>query len=308
MLTLVFPGQGSQYIGMGKDFFDNFSVSKQVFEEVDESLGFSLSKIMWEGTLEELTLTENAQPAIMTTSIAILKAIEKEGFDVKKSTFVAGHSLGEYTALCASGAIKLSDTANLLKMRGLFMQKSVPVGTGAMAAILGLDLENTKSLISEVNNLGVCEIANDNEPNQVVISGDKIAIEHACKVAKSFGAKRALLLPVSAPFHCSLMTPARNKMVDFLSEVVINTPFVPLISNVIAKPIKDIKEIRENLIKQITGRVRWRESILFMSNYGINKAYEIGPGKVLSNLVKRIDGKIDTISISKAEDLIKLKD
>ena len=188
------------------------------------------------------------------------------------------------------------------------MQKSVPVGTGAMAAILGLDLENTKSLISEVNNLGICEIANDNEPNQVVISGDKIAIEHACKVAKSFGAKRALLLPVSAPFHCSLMKPARNKMVDFLSEVVINTPFVPLISNVIAKPIKDIKEIRENLIKQITGRVRWRESILFMSNYGINKAYEIGPGKVLSNLVKRIDGKIDTISISKAEDLIKLKD
>ena len=306
MLSLVFPGQGSQYIGMGKDFSNNFPIANEVYSEVDDVLGFSLSKLIFNGQIEDLTLTKNAQPAIMATSIAILKTLEKEGFEIKKSKFVAGHSLGEYTALCASGAISLADTAHILKMRGIFMQEAVSVGVGAMAAILGLNLDNVETLVAEIKDNGICEIANDNEPNQVVLSGHKTAIEKACVKAKSLGAKRAVLLPVSAPFHCSLMAPAQENMINLISGLNIEKPNVPLISNVTSIPTQDIEEIRKNLINQITGRVRWRESILFMKKSGIQIIYEIGPGRVLCNLIKRIVDDIEQENISKIEDLFKL--
>ena len=306
MLSLVFPGQGSQYIGMGKDFSNNFPIANEVYREVDDVLGFSLSKLIFNGQIEDLTLTKNAQPAIMATSIAILKTLEKEGFKIKKSKFVAGHSLGEYTALCASGAISLADTAHILKMRGIFMQEAVSVGVGAMAAILGLNLDNVETLVAEIKDNEICEIANDNEPNQVVLSGHKIAIEKACVKAKSFGAKRAILLPVSAPFHCSLMSTAKKNMINLISELNIKKPTVPLISNITSIPTQKIEEIRKNLINQITGRVRWRESISFMENSGIQKVYEIGPGRVLCNLIRRISDKVEQENISKVEDLFKL--
>ena len=306
MLSLVFPGQGSQYIGMGKDFSHNFPIAKEVYNEVDDVLGFSLSKLIFNGQIEDLTLTKNAQPAIMATSIAILKTLEKEGFKIKKSKFVAGHSLGEYTALCASGAISLADTAHILKMRGIFMQEAVSVGVGAMAAILGLNLDNVETLVAEIKDNEICEIANDNEPNQVVLSGHRTAIEKACVKAKSLGAKRAILLPVSAPFHCSLMAPAQENMINLISGLNIEKPNVPLISNVTSIPTQDIEEIRKNLINQITGRVRWRESILFMKKSGIQIIYEIGPGRVLCNLIKRIVDDVEQENISKIEDLFKL--
>ena len=308
MLSLVFPGQGSQYIGMGKDFSNNFPVANKVYQEVDEVLGFSLSKLIFDGKIEDLTLTKNAQPAIMATSIAILKTLESEGFNIIKTLFVAGHSLGEYTALCATGAISLGDTANLLKMRGIFMQESVPVGVGAMAAILGLDLNKVKLLINDIKSEEVCEIANDNEPNQVVLSGNRSTIEKVCKNAKSLGAKRAILLPVSAPFHCSLMVPAQNNMVDLISEVSLIKPIVPVISNISANPTQNPEEIRGNLIKQITGRVRWRESILYMKKFGVKSTYEIGPGRVLCNLIKRTVNEIEQTNISTIEDLDKCKE
>ena len=306
MLSLVFPGQGSQYIGMGKDFSHNFPIANEVYREVDDVLGFSLSKLIFNGQIEDLTLTKNAQPAIMATSIAILKTLEKEGFKIKKSKFVAGHSLGEYTALCASGAISLADTAHILKMRGIFMQEAVSVGVGAMAAILGLNLDNVETLVAEIKDNEICEIANDNEPNQVVLSGHRTAIEKACVKAKSLGAKRAVLLPVSAPFHCSLMAPAQENMINLISDLNIEKPNVPLISNVTSIPTQDIEEIRKNLINQITGRVRWRESILFMKKSGIQIIYEIGPGRVLCNLIKRIVDDVEQENISKVEDLFKL--
>ena len=306
MLSLVFPGQGSQYIGMGKDFSHNFPIANEVYREVDDVLGFSLSKLIFNGQIEDLTLTKNAQPAIMATSIAILKTLEKEGFKIKKSKFVAGHSLGEYTALCASGAISLADTAHILKMRGIFMQEAVSVGVGAMAAILGLNLDNVETLVAEIKDNEICEIANDNEPNQVVLSGHRTAIEKACVKAKSLGAKRAVLLPVSAPFHCSLMAPAQENMINLISGLNIEKPNVPLISNVTSIPTQDIEEIRKNLINQITGRVRWRESILFMKKSGIQIIYEIGPGRVLCNLIKRIVDDVEQENISKVEDLFKL--
>ena len=306
MLSLVFPGQGSQYIGMGKDFSHHFPIANEVYSEVDDVLGFSLSKLIFNGQIEELTLTKNAQPAIMATSIAILKTLEKEGFNIKNSRFVAGHSLGEYTALCASGAISLADTAHILKMRGIFMQEAVSVGVGAMAAILGLNLDNVETLVAEIKDNEICEIANDNEPNQVVLSGHRTAIEKACVKAKSLGAKRAVLLPVSAPFHCSLMAPAQENMINLISGLNIEKPNVPLISNVTSIPTQDIEEIRKNLINQITGRVRWRESILFMKKSGIQIIYEIGPGRVLCNLIKRIVDDVEQENISKVEDLFKL--
>ncbi len=307
MFSLVFPGQGSQYIGMGKDFSNNFPVANSVYQEVDEVLNFSLSKLIFDGKIEDLTLTKNAQPAIMATSIAILKTLESEGFKIKNTLFVAGHSLGEYTALCAAGAMSLGDTANLLKMRGIFMQESVPVGVGAMAAILGLDLNKVKTLINDISNDEICEIANDNEPNQVVLSGYRSTIEKVCNNAKSLGAKRAILLPVSAPFHCSLMLPAQKNMIDLISEVSLKKPIVPVISNISAIPTQNPEEIRENLIQQITGRVRWRESILYMSKFGVKKTYEIGPGKVLCNLIRRIANEIEQTNISTIEDLDKLR-
>ena len=306
MISLVFPGQGSQYIGMGKDFSNNFPIANEVYNEVDEVLGFSLSELIFNGKIEELTLTKNAQPAIMATSIAILRTLEKEGFSLKKSTFVAGHSLGEYTALCASGAISLADTAHILKMRGIFMQDAVSVGVGAMAAILGLNLDKVETLVAEIKGNEICEIANDNEPNQVVLSGHRTAIEKACDKAKLLGAKRAILLPVSAPFHCSLMSVAQKNMINLISELNIQKPVVPLISNITSTSTQKVEEIRLNLINQITGRVRWRESILFMKKTGIQKIYEIGPGRVLCNLIRRIVDTIEQHNISKVEDLVKL--
>ena len=308
MLSLVFPGQGSQYIGMGKDFSHNFPIANEVYREVDDVLGFSLSKLIFNGQIEDLTLTKNAQPAIMATSIAILKTLEKEGFKIKKSKFVAGHSLGEYTALCASGAISLADTAHILKMRGIFMQEAVSVGVGAMAAILGLNLDNVETLVAEIKDNQICEIANDNEPNQVVISGHRTAIEKACVKAKSLGAKRAILLPVSAPFHCSLMAPAQENMINLISGLNIEKPIIPLISNVTSIPTQDIEEIRKNLINQITGRVRWRESIILMSNLGVVNFIEIGPGKVLSGMVKRTLKKANCFSINSIADIQNLED
>ena len=306
MLSLVFPGQGSQYIGMGKDFSHNFPIANEVYRELDDVLGFSLSKLIFNGQIEDLTLTKNAQPAIMATSIAILKTLEKEGFKIKKSKFVAGHSLGEYTALCASGAISLADTAHILKMRGIFMQEAVSVGVGAMAAILGLNLDNVETLVAEIKGNEICEIANDNEPNQVVLSGHRTAIEKACVKAKSLGAKRAILLPVSAPFHCSLMATAQKNMISLISELKIEKPTTPIIQNITSMPTQEIEEIRENLINQITGRVRWRESILFMKKSGIQIIYEVGPGRVLCNLIKRIVDDVEQENISKVEDLFKL--
>ena len=306
MISLVFPGQGSQYIGMGKDFSNNFPIAKEVYNEVDDILGFSLSKLIFNGQIEDLTLTKNAQPAIMATSIAILRTLEKEGFNIKKSKFVAGHSLGEYTALCASDAISLADTAHILKMRGIFMQEAVSVGVGAMAAILGLNLDKVESLVSEIKGNEICEIANDNEPNQVVLSGHRVAIEKACDKAKLLGAKKAVLLPVSAPFHCSLMATAQKNMINLISELNIEKPIVPLISNITSTPTQKVEEIRKNLINQITGRVRWRESILFLKKSGILKVYEIGPGRVLCNLIRRIVNITEQENISKVEDLVKL--
>ena len=306
MISLVFPGQGSQYIGMGKDFSNNFPVANEVYNEVDDVLGFSLSKLIFNGQIEDLTLTENAQPAIMATSIAIMKTLEKEGLNIKKSKFVAGHSLGEYTALCASGAISLADTAHILKMRGIFMQEAVSIGVGAMAAVLGLNLDKIESLLAEINDKEICEIANDNEPNQIVLSGHRTAIEKACVKAKSLGAKRAILLPVSAPFHCSLMAKAQKNMINLISELNIEKPIVPLISNITSMPTQKVEEIRKNLINQITGRVRWRESILYMKKSGIQKVYEIGPGRVLCNLIKRIVDSVEQENFSKVEDLVKL--
>ena len=269
MISLVFPGQGSQYIGMGKDFSNAFPIANDVYNEVDDVLGFSLSKLIFNGHIEDLTLTKNAQPAIMATSIAILRTMQKEGFNTKKTMFFAGHSLGEYTALCASGAIGLADTAHILKMRGIFMQEAVSGEEGAMAAILGLNLDKVESLVAEIKGNEICEIANDNEPNQLVLSGHRTAIEKACEKAKFLGAKRAILLPVSAPFHCSLMATAQKNMISLISELKIEKPTTPIISNITSMPTQEIEEIRENLINQITGRVRWRESILFMKKSGV---------------------------------------
>ena len=267
------------------------------------SIDITLKLLIFDGKIEDLTLTKNAQPAIMATSIAILKTLESEGFNIIKTLFVAGHSLGEYTALCATGAISLGDTANLLKMRGIFMQESVPVGVGAMAAILGLDLNKVKLLINDIKSDEICEIANDNEPNQVVLSGNRLTIEKVCKIAKTLGAKRAILLPVSAPFHCSLMVPAQKNMIDLISEISLKKPTVPVISNITAAPTQNPEEIRENLIKQITGRVRWRETIINIINAGNRKFIEIGPGKVLSGLIKRIDRNMEVIQVNNMLDL-----
>ncbi len=303
MIAFLFPGQGSQIIGMGKDIAKEFKLSKDVFDEVDDTLGFSLSDLIWEGDKETLTLTKNAQPAIMATSMAFLAALESEGIDPKKTLCLAGHSLGEYSALCAAGSLSLSDTARLLQKRAHFMQESVPVGSGAMAAIIGLKIAHVMKITEECSNDGACEVANDNDPNQVVISGEKIAIEKACEQAKSDGAKRAILLSVSAPFHCSLMKSAQEKMAEVLDDTSIEEPTTPIISNISAKAVNEPKEIRANLVKQITGTVRWRESVLEMQRLGVQRFLEIGPGKVLGNLVKRIIKGADQFSLGTAKEL-----
>jgi [acyl-carrier-protein] S-malonyltransferase len=307
--AFVFPGQGSQIVGMGKGLAEAFIPARRVFEEVDTALGERLSDIIWNGPAETLTLTENAQPALMAVSLAAMRVLEEEaGVDLKRdAAFVAGHSLGEYSALAASGALSIADAARLLRVRGRAMQKAVPVGAGAMAALIGLELGEVKVIAAEVASVGVCAAANDNGGGQVVLSGEKLAVERAVEVAKARGAKRAMLLPVSAPFHCTLMQPAADAMAQALATVSVNPPVVPLVANVLARPISEPAAIVRSLVEQVTGTVRWRESVLFMEQAGVTAFYEIGAGKVLTGLIKRIAQAATTSSIGTPEDIVRFK-
>lgn len=304
-IAFVFPGQGSQDVGMGRELAATFKAAREVFEEVDAALGQKLSQIMWEGPKETLTLTENAQPALMAVSMAVMRVLEREkGFSLKdKVKFVAGHSLGEYSALAAAGAFSLSDTARLLKLRGQSMQKAVPVGQGAMAALLGVGLDVAKLIAADAAQGDVCQVANDNEPTQVVLSGHKSAIDRVGEAGKKHGLRRALPLPVSAPFHCSLMQPAAEAMAEALARVEIKAPAVPVVANVLASPISEPAEIRKRLVEQVTGTVRWRECMLYMTGNGITDFYEIGSGKVLAGLVKRIEKSANATSIGAPADV-----
>ena len=308
--AFTFPGQGSQAIGMGLELAKTYPAAKAVFDEIDEALHQDLAKLMFEGSEDDLRLTENAQPALLAVSIAIVKVLEEKGITIKNTaSFVAGHSLGEYSALCAAGTFSISDAARLLKARGQAMQQAVPVGEGAMAAILGLEFDVVAEVAKQAAQGAVCEIANDNSNGQVVISGNKAAIERAIELAKANGAKRAILLPVSAPFHCSLMCEAAEKMEEALALVNMQAPIVPLICNVTARPISDPNEIRKKLVEQVSGMVRWRESIIWLTNEGeITQLVEIGAGKVLSGLARKINKEVTTVSISTpkaVEDFVK---
>ena len=311
MHAFLFPGQGAQAIGMGKDLAENFLVSKNVFEEVNDALGQDLSGLIWDGDIETLTLTENAQPALMATSIAAIKALEAEGIKFDQASYIAGHSLGEYSALCAAGSLSLTDTAKLLRIRGQAMQDAVPFGLGAMAAILGLDFETVSQITNLSSDDQICQAANDNDPGQVVISGHKNAVDQTIELAKDAGAKRAVLLPVSAPFHCSLMQPAADIMAKALNDIKLEDPIVPLVANVRANEQSNGDMIKDLLIEQVTGSVRWRESIEFMISKGVSEVFEIGAGKALSGMVRRIDREIsvnqvfDTSSVHAA--VLKLK-
>ncbi len=298
--AFVFPGQGSQAVGMGKDLADAFPVAREVFQEVDEALKQNLTKLMFEGPEDELTLTENAQPALMAASMAAMAVLKVEGeVDIAKvASFVAGHSLGEYSALAAAGAFSLSDTARLLKTRGQAMQQAVPVGEGAMAALLGLDLDMAKEVVDEAAQGDVLVTANDNAPGQVVVSGKREAVERAVDVAKEKGAKRAMLLQVSAPFHCPMMAPAADVMAEALAAVELLPPILPLIANVTAAPVEDPAEIRRLLVEQVTGMVRWRECCMTMRAKGVEKLVEVGSGKVLSGLARRIDKELSASNVS----------
>lgn len=305
--AFVFPGQGAQTIGMGRDLAEAYPAAKAVFDEVDAALGENLSALIWEGDIETLTLTQNAQPALMATSMAAMRALETEGITIDQASCVAGHSLGEYSALAASGAISIADAARLLRIRGQAMQQAVPVGVGAMAAVLGLDLAAVRAVADEAAQGEVCQAANDNDPAQVVVSGHKAAVERAVEIAKEKGAKRALLLPVSAPFHCALMEPAAEVMASALADVTINAPAVPVIANVLAGPVSDPDEIRKLLVQQVTGAVRWRESVLAMAKDGVNEIWEIGAGKALSGMIRRIDRSVATRAIGSPDDVAAAK-
>jgi [acyl-carrier-protein] S-malonyltransferase len=304
-VAFVFPGQGSQTVGMGKALAENFAPARQVFETVDEALRKKLSTIVFEGPADQLTLTENAQPALMAVSLAVMRVLEAEaGVNLKRDAqFVAGHSLGEYSALAAARAFTLADTARLLRTRGQAMQKAVPVGVGAMAALIGLEFDTASAVAAEAAGTQVCQVANDNGGGQVVVSGDKTAVERAVEIAKAKGAKRAMLLPVSAPFHCALMQPATDVMARALSQVSINRPLVPVVSNMLAKPVSEPTEIIQALVRQVTGTVRWRESIAYMAQTGVNVFYEVGAGKVLSGLIKRIVDGASATAIGSPEDV-----
>ncbi len=304
MRAFVFPGQGAQTIGMGKALADAYPAAKAVFDEVDAALGQDLSGLIWDGDIADLTLTANAQPALMATSMAAMRALETEGVTIDAAACVAGHSLGEYSALAASGALSIGDTARLLRARGTAMQEAVPVGVGAMAAILGLDFAAVQAVAAEAAQGEVCQAANDNDPAQVVVSGHKAAVERAIEIAKAKGAKRALLLPVSAPFHCSLMAPAADVMARALDAVEINVPAVPLVANVVADAVTDPAMIRTLLVDQVTGSVRWRESVLFMAALGVTEIVEIGAGKALSGMIKRIDRAIATTAVGTPDDVV----
>lgn len=295
-IAFTFPGQGSQRVGMGAELADSSAAAREVFEEVDDALGQHLSRLMRDGPEDELTLTENAQPALMAVSLAVVRALETEGrVDLAdKAQFVAGHSLGEYSALAAAGSLSVADTARLLKRRGRAMQEAVPVGEGAMAAVMGLDLETVRAITDQAGEDGVCAPANDNADGQVVISGHARAVERAIEMAKGQGAKRAVKLPVSAPFHCSLMQPAADAMAEALAETVIAAPAVPLVSNVTADSVTDPDAICDGLVRQVTAMVRWRESVAYMAQSGVDTLAELGAGKVLSGLAKRINRDLKT--------------
>ncbi len=304
-IAFVFPGQGSQDVGMGRELAETYKVAADVFAEVDDALGQKLSAIMWDGPKDTLTLTQNAQPALMAVSIAVMRVLEREkGFSLKdKVRFVAGHSLGEYSALAAAGAFSLADTARLLKLRGEAMQKAVPVGQGAMTALLGVGLDVAQKVAEAAAQGDVCQVANDNEPTQVVLSGHKSAIDRVPEAGKAFGLRRAILLPVSAPFHCTLMQPAADAMADALSKVQVNAPVVPVVANVLASPVSDPDEIRKCLVEQVTGTVRWRECVQYLAANGITEVYEIGAGRVLSGLVGRIDKSVKATPIGTPTDI-----
>lgn len=301
MIAWVFPGQGSQSVGMGKSIYDAYSVAREVFQEVDEVLKQNLTKIIFEGPDQELMLTENTQPALMTVSMAIVRVLQKEAG--QKPNFLAGHSLGEYAAHAVGESFSLADTARLLKIRGKTMQAAVPVGVGGMAALLGPTVDQTQEIVQEAAQDQTCEIANDNCPGQVVISGHKEAIDRAIEIAKQKGIKRAVLLPVSAPFHCSLMRPAALEMAEVLKDTVIMAPNIAILANVSVEVVKEPEQIRTALVEQVTGRVRWRESILALKTAGVRKIVEIGAGKVLSGLTKRIDEELESLSLNTPEDL-----
>ncbi|MCL4162921.1 UNVERIFIED_CONTAM: hypothetical protein GTU68_033773 [Idotea baltica] len=301
--AFVFPGQGAQTIGMGHDLAQAYPAAREVFEEADDALGEKLSTLIWEGDIAELTLTENAQPALMATSMAAMRALEAEGIEVTRASFVAGHSLGEYSALCAAGVFTLADTARLLRIRGRAMQSAVPVGQGAMAAILGLGTDDVTALAAEAAGEDVCQLANENDPTQNVISGSKAAIDRAIAMAKEKGAKRALPLPVSAPFHCALMQPAADEMARALAEVQVNTPSVPLVANVLAEAVSDADPIAGLLVDQVTGRVRWRSSVEWMVSQGVTEFWEIGAGKALSGMIRRIHKEATLRNVGVAADV-----
>jgi [acyl-carrier-protein] S-malonyltransferase len=307
--AFVFPGQGSQAVGMGKALADNFATARNVFEAVDDALGEKLTAIMWEGPAERLTLTENAQPALMAVSLAAMRVLESEaGVELARdAAFVAGHSLGEYSALAAAGALSVPDTARLLRIRGRAMQAAVPVGAGAMAALIGLEFAAAAAVAAEAAQGQVCQAANDNGGGQVVVSGDRAAVERAVEIAKAKGARRAMLLPVSAPFHCALMRPAADAMAKALAKVAVKPPAVPLVANVLARPIRDPAEIVTSLVAQVTGTVRWRESVAFMAGAGVDSFYEVGAGKVLSGLVKRIAEGATGMAIGTPDDVAAFK-
>jgi [acyl-carrier-protein] S-malonyltransferase len=307
--AFIFPGQGSQSVGMGKALADAFPQAKAVFDEVDEALSQKLSTLMWEGPAEELTLTANTQPALMAVSLAAIRVLEAEaGLDLKSNAaFVAGHSLGEYSALAAAGSLSVTDTARLLRVRGNAMQNAVPVGQGAMAALLGLEYEAALEVAREAAQGEVCDAANDNGGAQVVVSGHKAAVERAVAIAQTKGAKRAVMLAVSAPFHCALMQPAADAMREALAAVTVNAPVVPVVANVEAAPITDPAAIRDALVRQVTGTVRWRESVAYMTAQGVESFYEVGSGKVLTGLVKRIAAGASSSAIGSPEDVAAFK-
>ena len=301
--AFVFPGQGAQTVGMGFFLAQSYPSAMAVYEEVDEALGEKLSDLIWNGSKDDLSLTRNAQPALMATSLAVIRALEEEGATVEAVDLVAGHSLGEYSALAAVGAINVDDCARLLRKRGHAMQDAVPVGKGAMAAIIGLDMQAVGEIAREAAQGEVCQAANDNDPGQVVISGHLAAVRRAVEIAESKGARRAVMLPVSAPFHCALMQPAADEMEEALKKVTINTPRVPLVANVVADSVCDAEKIRSLLIEQVTGTVRWRESVEHMVRHGLDETWEIGVGKALSGMIRRIDKSISTITISSPENV-----
>lgn len=303
--AFIFPGQGSQTVGMGRELAEAYASAREVFDEVNEALGQNLTKLMWDGPQDDLTLTENAQPAIMAVSLAVVRTLEKEGgFDLaSKAAFVAGHSLGEYSALAAAGAFTLSDAARLLKIRGQAMQRAVPVGAGAMAAVLGLEYEAAAEVAAEAAQGEVCAAANDNGGGQVVVSGAKAAVERAIEIAKIKGAKRSMLLPVSAPFHCALMQPAADEMAEALAAVELKMPAVPLVANVTASRVADPASIRQLLVEQVTGMVRWRETVLYMEAQGVGSYVEVGAGKALSGMVKRVASDPEILSVGTPADV-----